>query len=231
METKKSPTGFMLIDKPAGITSHAVISKLRWLTQIKKIGHAGTLDPFATGLLIVAIGRESTKKISEFVKMDKEYEAKILFGAETDTYDSEGKITKEYFCEKIKKKQINEVLWQFIGKQDQIPPMYSAKKVNGKKLYELARMNIEIERKPCQIEIFNLDLMKYSWPTLDVKIKCTSGTYIRTLAFDLGKKLQCGAYLKSLRRTKINTFDVSQAVKLEKLTTDNWQKYLFDLNK
>lgn len=216
----------MLIDKPAGITSHGVVGYLRRITGIKKIGHAGTLDPFATGLLILAVGREATKRIDQFVKSGKKYEAEIFFGAETDTYDREGKIVKEYECKKIDEEKIKEILKNFIGKQLQIPPMYSAKKINGKKLYELARKNIEIERKPAEIEIYDLQILKYEWPILKISVNCSSGTYIRSLAYDMGRKLDCGAYLQELRRTKIGEYEVEKAIQLDRVKED-WVKFLF----
>ena len=226
--TNKIKSGFILIDKPLGITSHGVIACLRRIIGIRKIGHAGTLDPFATGLLIVAIGREATKKIDQFVKLDKEYIAEVFLGAETDTYDQEGKIINSYDGLPIEKEKIEETLKKFLGKQQQIPPMFSAKKVNGKKLYELARKNIEIERKPSEIEIFDLELIEYGWPLLKIKVHCSSGTYIRSLAFDFGRELNCGAYLKGLRRSKIGEYNVEQSAAPDKIAKENWEELLFN---
>jgi len=224
MENKNS--GFILINKPAGPTSFNIISRLRRITGIKKIGHAGTLDPFANGLLICAIGREATREIDKFVKLPKEYIADVFLGKRTDTMDTEGKIISEYSGKKITKKKIVEVIKKFIGKQEQIPPMFSAKKVNGKKLYELARKGIEIEREPSKIEIFKIKILKYSWPKLKLKIKCSSGTYIRSLADDIGTKLGCGAYLTNLKRTEIGKLKLKKATSLEKLTVKNWNDFL-----
>lgn len=222
-------SGFILINKPVGPTSHTIVNKLRRITSIKKIGHAGTLDPFADGLLILAIGRESTKKISNFVKLDKEYVASLILGATTDTYDNEGTIKR--FNSQISqypiKDEILAVLESFLGKQAQIPPMFSAKKVQGQKLYELARQGIEIERQPSQIEIFSIELMEYNYPHLQIKVHCSSGTYIRSLGHDIGQKLECGAYLENLKRTKIGRFDVKDSTTLEELTKENWENYLF----
>jgi len=226
-EETNNNSGYILIDKPSGITSHDVIDRLRSITDVKRIGHAGTLDPFATGLLIVAVGREATREISKFVKMDKEYIAELWLGAETDTYDREGKITKEYESAPIPAEKIEAALKEFIGKQLQTPPMYSAKKINGQKLYELARQNIEVERKPSEIEIYELELLEYSWPTLKIKVNCSTGTYIRSIAFDLGRKLNCGAYLQELRRTKIGEHSIEQAIPLEDLKSEDWGDYLF----
>ncbi|MFA5075849.1 MAG: tRNA pseudouridine(55) synthase TruB [Patescibacteria group bacterium] len=214
---------FILINKPAGWTSHDVIGRLRRITGEKRIGHAGTLDPFATGLLIVAISRESTKQIDQFVKLNKEYLATIKLGATTDTYDKTGKIQKSKEAIKQENKNIKKALESFIGPQLQIPPMFSAKKVNGKKLYELARRGKEIERKPSQINITDLEIIDYHWPDLKIKVNCSSGTYIRSLAHDLGIKLGCGGYLEELTRTKIGNFDLKNAITLDKLTPENWQ--------
>ncbi|MBD3248063.1 tRNA pseudouridine(55) synthase TruB [Candidatus Falkowbacteria bacterium] len=218
--------GFILIDKPAGITSFGVIARLRKITGIKKIGHAGTLDPFATGLLIVAISREATRKIDQYVKLDKEYEALIDLSEITDTYDKDGKTIFEYKGEPIKKKKIKKVLKSFVGKQKQVPPMFSAKKIGGKKLYELARKGQEIERQANDIEIYNIKILKHKWPLAKIRVKVSSGTYIRSLAYDIGRNLGTGGYLKELRRIQIGKFGVKKAYKIEKINKDNWQKHL-----
>lgn len=225
MDEKQS--GFILINKQPGPTSHDVVGKLRRITKIRRIGHAGTLDPFASGLLLIAVGRESTKKISQFVKLSKEYIADVFFGAETDTYDRDGKTTKKYECAEIDQEKVEEILKKFIGKQKQIPPMYSAKKVGGQKLYELARKNIEIEREPSDVEIYDLEILQYKWPILKLRIACSSGTYIRSLAFDIGRKLNCGAYLEELKRTKIGEYRVENSVQTDQLSEENWTEYLF----
>ncbi len=223
-ETKNE--GFILIDKPDGPTSFGVIARLRRITGVKKIGHAGTLDPAASGLLLCAIERTATREISRFVKMDKKYEALIRLGITTDTYDREGKILQTYSGEPITKKEIKKIVAALTGKQEQIPPMFSAKKVGGKKLYELARKGIEIVRQPSLIEIYRVKIIKYKWPDLRLLIHCSSGTFIRSIAADLGVKLGCGAYLAGLRRTELGKFKVSQAAKLEKIRSDNWRKFL-----
>ncbi|MFA5248612.1 MAG: tRNA pseudouridine(55) synthase TruB [Patescibacteria group bacterium] len=222
----KKESGFIFFDKPAEITSHGVIAFLRHITMIKKIGHAGTLDPFATGLLIVGVGREATKRLDEFLKKDKEYEATLHLGVSTDTYDCEGKILNDYVGDKKNLKEIKKVVADFVGEQDQIPPMFSAKKINGKKLYELARKGIEVERKPSRIKIYKIKILKYSWPNLKLRIKCSSGTYIRSLASDIGGNLGCGAHLSALRRTAISKFSVKKAVKKDKINQENWQNFL-----
>ena len=191
-----------MINKPVGPTSFGVIARLRKITGIKKIGHAGTLDPAASGILLCAIGREATRQIFQFVKMDKEYEALIILGSISETFDREGEIIKKYSSKPIKIKEIRKTVDFFLGKQEQIPPMFSAKKVGGKKLCNLARKGIEIKREPAQIEIYKLKILKYRWPKLRLRIKCSSGTYIRSIAADLGAKLGCGAYLAGLVRTE-----------------------------
>ncbi len=238
-------SGFLLIDKPIDWTSHDVVGYIR--TMIRKatgqkkirVGHAGTLDPFATGLLIVGVGREATKRIDEFKNLPKTYEATIRLGAISDTYDKTGNVEERGMgnVERVTKKQIQDVLQTFLGKQMQIPPMYSAKKVGGKKLYELARKGIEIKRLPNEIEIYTITLLKTSLPFLrggqggflGLRITCSPGTYIRTLAHDIGKKLGTGAYCEELRRTKIGDYNVSKAKGPKDITTNNWQNHLFDI--
>lgn len=216
-------TGFILIDKPLNWTSFDVVARLRRITQIKKIGHAGTLDPFATGLLVVAIGREATRRIDEFRDMPKTYETTIHLGATSDTGDNTGVITEKPILEtEIPDiETITKVLHKFVGKQLQTPPMHSAKKVNGQRLYDLARRGIEIERQPNEIEIYEIKLNEYSWPNLKVTVRCSVGTYIRTLAEDIGKELGVGAYCDALRRTAIGHFEITQAMPVDKLNEAN----------
>ncbi len=222
-------SGFLLIDKPTDWTSHDVVGYLRRVTGIKKIGHAGTLDPFATGLLIVAIGRESTKRIDEFKNLNKTYETTIRFGATSDTHDKTGTLTPDDPATQMpSENEIKDVLQQFIGKQQQIPPMYSAKKVQGKKLYELARKGIEIERQPNNIEIYNIELLTYNEDSIDIRCEVSVGTYIRTLAYDIGHKLGVGAYCQELRRTHIGDFSVDQAIGPKDITEKNWQSQIFN---
>jgi tRNA pseudouridine55 synthase len=221
--------GFILINKPAGITSHDVVDKLREITGVKKIGHSGTLDPFATGLLILGIGREFTKKLSVFQKKDKEYIATLRLGAESDTFDIEGKIVEKKVEKIPERKEIEEVLKNFLGEIEQIPPSFSAKKIKGKKLYELARKGIKIKAKPQKVKIYEISILEYKFPHLKIKVNCSSGTYIRSLANDIGKKLGCGAYVEELMRTKIGEFSIENAVELSKLTPKNWKSFLINL--
>jgi tRNA pseudouridine55 synthase len=214
---------FILINKEQGNSSFQVIAALRKITGIKKIGHAGTLDPIAEGLLIVAIGRESTRKINQFVNLDKEYLAQLCLGKKTDTYDREGKIIDEYKAKDPNLKEIQSALKYFKGEIEQVPPMYSAKKYKGKKLYELARKGIEIKRQACLINISDIEILNYRWPNLKLKVNCSKGTYIRSLVYDLGEKLKTGAYLTELKRTRIGNYNIKSAYKLSDLNSNNWQ--------
>lgn len=230
--------GFLLIDKPEGITSFGVIARIRRVTGVRRIGHAGTLDPFATGLLVVGVGRSCTKRLSEVVGKEKAYEAVAVLGASSDTQDKTGAVI-EFESERVNEwkngggmpteTEIRGAMAAFTGTIAQIPPMYSAKKVAGKKLYELARKGEEIERKPVDVTIHELTLTSYDHPRLAFRVRCSAGTYVRTLAHDIGKALETGAYLESLRRTAIGDFSVEKAAKLEAVTPENWREKLFAL--
>ncbi len=209
------------------MTSHDVVDRLRRITGIKKIGHAGTLDPFATGLLICGITRKATKRLDIFLKQDKEYVAQLKLGFVSDTYDRDGKI-EEQQGDKPSLASVKKVIGDFKGEIEQKPPMFSAKKIKGKKLYQLARKGIEIELKPHKVSINEIEILNYDYPVLEIRTSCSSGTYIRSLANDMGKKLECGAYLQELCRTKIGNFTLTKAVKLSVLTPKNWQNFLFD---
>jgi tRNA pseudouridine55 synthase len=215
--------GVLNIYKSEGPTSHDIVNKIRKITKIKKVGHAGTLDPFAQGILIILIGK-ITKKQSEFMNMDKTYIATLKLGEISDTYDKTGqlKVQKEKF--KITIKDINKTLKEFIGEIKQTPPIYSAIKIKGKKAYELARKGQKPKIKPRKIKIYKIKLIKYKWPYLEIEVKCSKGTYIRSLANDIGKKLDCGAYLEKLIRTKIGKFNIKNSIKIEKLNSKNWTK-------
>ena len=222
-------SGFLLVDKPEGMTSHDVVDYLRKITKIKKIGHAGTLDPIATGLLILGIGREATKKLSEFQKLDKEYIAKIKLGVKSDTFDKEGKIEKVQFEKIPKREEVEKVLKSFCGEILQTPPSYSAKKIKGKKAYELARKGMKTELLPVKVKIYQIEILNYSFPYLEIKVYCSSGTYIRSLANDIGEKLKVGGLIEELRRTKIGNFKVENAQKLSQIHSENWQNFLFEV--
>lgn len=220
--------GFILIDKPSGVTSHDVVDKLRTITGERKIGHAGTLDPLAAGLLILGIGSRATKRLSKFLKLDKQYLAKIKLGASSDTLDKEGKI-KIKKIEKIPKRtEIQNIIQNFVGEIEQIPPLFSAKKIKGEKLYRLARKGIKIKPQPQKVKIYKIEILDYKWPYLEIKVFCSSGTYLRSLANDIGEKLSCGGYLEELTRIKIGDFSIENAIKLEKINSKNWQNFLFE---
>ena len=216
-------SGFILIDKPAGMTSHDVVDELRQITKIRKIGHAGTLDPIATGLLILGIGRKATKKLENFQKLDKEYVAKIKLGAISDTFDRGGKIEIKEVKKVPEEEAIRNTIQSFIGEIEQIPPIFSAKKSKGKKFYQLARKGMRIQPKPQKVKIYKIVILNYKWPFLEIKVNCSSGTYIRSLANDIGQKLNCGGYLEELRRTKIGNFSIKDAKKLKEINPKNWQ--------
>jgi tRNA pseudouridine55 synthase len=206
--------GILIIDKPLDWTSHDVVGKLRKLLRTKRIGHTGTLDPFATGVLIMLVGKAT--RLAQFLDKDvKEYEAVIQFGFETDTGDLTGTQTAKGTKNNVSAEEIEQVLPDFRGEISQVPPMYSAKKVDGKKLYELARKGIEIERKPVNITIYKLEFLETDGETANIRVACSAGTYIRTLAEDIGRKLEICGHLTSLRRIKAGKFDISQAVKIE----------------
>ena len=228
--------GILIIDKPVGFTSHDVVARLRRILKTKRIGHTGTLDPFATGVLVMLIGKAT--RLAQFLDKDKkEYEAVVRFGFETDTGDKTGEPREisnsrfqiPTFGFQISREDFEDALTGFRGEIEQTPPMYSAKKVDGKKLYELARKGVEIERKAVKITNYELRITNYESPKTDdsglrtqdigLKVCCSAGTYIRTLAEDIGKKLGVGAHLAELRRTKAGKFDLSKAVTLEELET------------
>lgn len=196
--------GILLVDKPIGKTSFSLIGALRKKTGIRKIGHAGTLDPFASGVMILLIGKTFTAQSDTFIGQDKEYEAVVHLGVETTTYDPEGEITATS-TQTPTLLEVEEALKQFQGTIQQIPPMFSAKKIKGKKLYELARKGIEVERAPVTLTV-HTELLSYNYPELTLKISCSKGTYIRSIASDLGKMLGCGAHLKKLTRTRCGPY-------------------------
>jgi len=218
---------FLLINKPAGITSHDVVDRVRRITGERRVGHAGTLDPFATGLLIVGVGRESTKQLDTFLKLDKSYHTTFHLGATADTDDCTGVITPTANAVPPSNVDLEQALAKLRGPLSQIPPMYSAKKIAGKKLYELARQGVTITRAPAAVTVYKLELLNYNWPLLELDIDCSSGTYIRSLAHDLGADLNVGGYVETLARTRIGTYALANAVTLDKLTPDNWQQLAF----
>ena len=218
--------GAILIDKPVGPTSHDVVDAIRRRFQIKKVGHCGTLDPNATGLLIIVLGR-GTKLSEKLMGDDKVYEGTIKFGETTASYDADGELTASLPVPLMTLEELNEEAAKFIGDQLQIPPMVSAIKQNGVPLYKLARKGIEVVREPRLIHIYNFRFTKYEEPLGEFRVACTKGTYVRSLAHDLGQKLGCGAHLTALRRSASGKFDVADALPLDavlKLTTVELEK-------
>lgn len=204
--------GLLLIDKPAGWTSHDVVAKLRGILKIRAIGHAGTLDPFATGLLVLGVGK-GTKKLTALVGVDKEYFATVRLGATSDTFDKEGTIVERDVLKETTREEIEQALEKFRGGYEQLAPLHSAKKIGGKKLYDLARAGKATEemRPSKQVKINAIDVIDYAWPELKIRVDCGSGTYIRSLADDIGRELGVGGYCVELRRTKVGDFEVKDA--------------------
>jgi tRNA pseudouridine55 synthase len=218
--------GAILVDKPAGPTSHDVVDAIRRRFQIKKVGHCGTLDPNATGLLIIVLGR-GTKLSERLMGDDKVYEGTIKFGETTNSYDADGEILETKTVPPLTLEQLNDEAAKFIGDQMQMPPMVSAIKMNGVPLYKLARKGIEVEREPRLVHIYNFRFTNYAAPLGECRIACTKGTYIRSIAHDLGQKLGCGAHLATLRRSESGKFSVADAMTLDavlKLTTTELEK-------
>lgn len=206
--------GFLNIYKPKGMTSFDVVARLRRVTKIKQIGHTGTLDPFAVGVLPICIGKAT--RLIEYLDDDKEYLATVQFGKDTDTYDLDGTVTKTY-DKKITQADLISILDDFRGEIEQLPPIYSAIKVNGKKLYEYARKGEEVEIKPRKVFISKLELENFDFEKQEAKIivGCSKGTYIRSIAYDIGQKLSCGGYLTALERTKAGLFNREHSIPLE----------------
>lgn len=207
--------GIINIYKEAGYTSFDVVAKMRGILKIKKIGHTGTLDPDATGVLPVCIGN-GTKLVELFADHDKEYIAELLLGVATDTQDLSGTVIKESPVE-VTGEQVKEAVMSFVGDSMQVPPMYSAVKVNGKKLYELARAGKEVEREARQVTFHEIEILSMELPSVKIRVKCSKGTYIRTLCNDIGEKLGCYAAMKSLLRTRVGNFGIEEAITLEEL--------------
>jgi len=206
--------GVLNINKEKGFTSHDVVAKLRGIVGQKKIGHTGTLDPDATGVLPVCLGK-ATKLCDMLTDKDKTYETVMLVGKTTDTQDISGEVLSEGNWESIDENSVMKCIQEFVGDYMQIPPMYSALKVNGKKLYELAREGIEIERKARPVVIHEIKIIEVNLPRVRMEVSCSKGTYIRTLCHDIGQKLGCGACMEELVRTKVSRFTLAESMTLE----------------
>jgi len=208
--------GVLLVDKPRDHTSHDVIARLRGKLKMKRIGHAGTLDPMATGLLVVLVGKATA--VSQYIiSLDKEYTGTMKLGATTNSQDADGEVVETRPVPPLTEDGVKAAMAGFLGDQYQTPPMFSAIKVNGVPLYKLARKGEEIEREPRFIRVMSWDLTRFAPPELDFRLRCTKGTYVRTLAHDLGQKLGCGAHLTALRRTATDKLGVAQALTMEQI--------------
>ncbi len=207
--------GIICIDKPEGVTSFCVVAKVRGITKIKKLGHTGTLDPMATGVLPIMLG-SATKFLNFLPESDKGYRASFIFGKTTDTLDITGKTLSECKAD-VTEEELKSVLEEFKGKISQLPPMYSAKSVDGTRLYELARQGVEIERELCEVEIKRLEYLGSKNGEYEIDVLCSKGTYIRSLIDDIGKRLGCGAVMTKLRRTEATGFTLENCVTLDEL--------------
>jgi len=210
--------GILLVDKPTGMTSHDVVGRLRHRLQMRQIGHAGTLDPLATGLLVMLIGRAT--KVSQYLtSLDKEYEGTFELGKVTDSHDADGEVTETHPVPPLDAEALRAAMQAFVGDQFQTPPMFSAKKIKGVPLYKLARKGQEVEREPRFIHVDAFELLDYTPPLAQFRLKSSKGTYVRTIAHDLGKKLGCGAILTALRRTGSGQFRLTDGAPLDQFDT------------
>lgn len=228
-QIKNVVSGVLVIDKPIGLTSHDVVQIIRRGTGIRRAGHTGTLDPRASGVLVVLIG--PAVRLSEYVSAsDKRYQATIRLGSSTNTFDAEGVVTSRAPVDHITEEKFNEILQTFVGEIEQVPPPYSAVKVKGKRAYEIAREGENVDLQPRKIQVYSLDILEWAPPEVVIDVYCSSGTYVRSLANDLGKALGTGAYLIGLRRTKSGRFTLRDAVPLRKLKeafdAGDWYKFL-----
>ena len=234
MKIQWQPDGILLVDKPYGCSSFDVIRRLKYHFGIRKIGHAGTLDPLATGLIIIVLGK-ATKLSQNLMCGIKEYTGIIELGVKTSTYDKEGEIIETHSTEGVDHATIEKSMRTFLGDQYQQPPMFSAKKRNGVPLYKLARKGHEVEREPNFITIFKFDVTAYEAPNVHFHVRCSKGTYIRSLAHDLGEKLGCGGHLAGLRRIKSGSFSIDNATSLDNLleakSTDALKQYIIPYEK
>lgn len=212
----KEMEGILLVDKPRDHTSHDVVARLRGKLKMKRVGHAGTLDPMATGLLIILVGKAT--RVSQYLtSLDKEYEGTVELGKVADTQDAEGEMMETRPVPPFTEAELLTAIQGFLGDQYQLPPMYSAIKIDGVPLYKSARKGEEITREPRFIRVMSWEMTRFALPQFDFRLRCTKGTYVRTLAHDLGQRLGCGAHLAALRRTATEKFNLSQALTLDQI--------------
>lgn len=209
--------GVLLVDKPAGITSHDVVDRIRKAARMRKVGHTGTLDPAATGLLIICLGA-ATRLSEHLTRLDKVYEGYLRFGVVTDSYDMQGKVLEEHPVPELTPERIQAEFDKLTGEIEQLPPMVSAVKVGGKRLYKLARKGETVERKPRNVTVHEFSLLGYEAPLAQFRVRCTSGTYVRGLCHDVGAELGCGGALDSLRRTAVGRHNVANAIPVDQFT-------------
>ena len=225
-------SGILNIDKPAGMTSHDAVDRVRRISGQRRVGHAGTLDPLATGVLVVCLG-QATRVAEYLMASDKVYRAQIRLGVSTDTHDAEGEVTATAEVN-LGEEEAREAMASFTGAIQQVPPMYSALKREGTPLYKLARQGITVGREPRSVEIHNIQLLDWNPPLLTMRVECSPGTYIRALARDLGQKLGCGAHLQSLTRLASGHFTLEEAVSLDELAEafaqGDWQEFIHPLD-
>lgn len=208
--------GILLVDKPIGPSSFNIVYQVRRLSGVRKVGHAGTLDPQASGLMIILVGKEWTKQASSFLKLDKTYQVEITLGQTSSTGDSEGQIVQVSDTKPADEK-VTKMIEQFIGSIEQTPPAFSAIKIDGQRAYKMARKGEKVDLEPRKVTIRSIEKLKYIYPKISFETCVSSGTYIRSLAADIGLALGTGAYMSALRRTKIGDYDINQAVTLEQL--------------
>lgn len=216
--------GIIVVDKPSGITSHDVVSRVRRKLNMRRVGHAGTLDPLATGVLIILLGK-STKLFDRFVSFDKAYAATLMLGTQTTTADITGEVIEQKPFEHINRNEIESVLGEFVGDLEQKPPMVSAVKYKGERLYKLARKGLVVDRPARKIRIDVLKMIDCSLPQVKFYMECSKGTYVRTLAEDVGGRLGCGACITQIQRTKVGHFVIEDAVKLEELNESHIRRW------
>lgn len=218
--------GILVIDKPKGLTSHDVVDAVRRRLKVKKVGHAGTLDPLATGVLIMLVGR-ATRLFNKFMDFDKVYEATLTLGTMTDTGDSYGKPIKHFSCADITEAKVKEAINSFVGKINQVPPMVSAIKYKGKPLYKLARSGIEVPRLSREVVIYDIKLLGFNSPEVKFEVRCSKGTYVRTLGEDIATYMGCGGHISSIKRLSVGPFKIKESINIDQIDESRirpWQK-------
>ncbi|MBD3246461.1 MAG: tRNA pseudouridine(55) synthase TruB [Candidatus Omnitrophica bacterium] len=216
--------GILLVHKPSGMTSHDVVDEVRRALRMRRVGHAGTLDPLAEGLLVILVGR-ATKLFSRFVGFDKEYIGKLKLGEVTTTGDSEGEVVRREKYDTVGSEEVNSVCARFRGELEQVPPMVSALRVKGKRLYRLARKGVTVRRQPRKIHIHRMQVREIDIPYVEFFVHCSKGTYVRKLAEDIGEALGCGAHIVSIRRLKIGPFSLNDAIALDEINESHLRPF------